>query len=251
MTIQNIPTSPEPTEEFYAVLQQVFQEFNNTLFDGTLPNCLITVQRKKKVMGYFSADRWTNEQEKRVHEIALNPSFFASCNFIEIFQTIAHEMCHLWQHEYGSPSRSNYHNKEWGDKMESIGLIPSKTGRPGGKKTGQSMNDYPEPKGKFEKVCTRLYQEGLFVKWYDRFPEENQVFSLISQDQGNDALQMLYTSASSIIKDTISTEEIKANAIKKQKTKYRCRGCKATVWGKPNLNLHCKDCKLDFEICKT
>lgn len=145
-----------PTAEFYEELQKIYQFFNVELFNNELPNCLITVQRKKRVMGYFSPNRWVDDKENKIHELALNPSYFASCNFIEVFQTIVHEMCHLWQFECGKPSRRTYHNKEWADKMESIGLIPSSTGKVGGKKTGQSMNDYPE-KGEFLKIYVSNY----------------------------------------------------------------------------------------------
>jgi hypothetical protein len=33
--------------------------------------------------------------------------------------------------------------------MEEVGLIPSSTGAPGGKRTGQSMSHYIDPDGKF------------------------------------------------------------------------------------------------------
>jgi len=41
--------------------------------------------------------------------------------------------------------------------MESLGLVPSSTGAPGGKKTGQKMNDYPLKNGIFEKVLRRMH----------------------------------------------------------------------------------------------
>lgn len=39
--------------------------------------------------------------------------------------------------------------KEWADKMQSIGLIPSSSGEPGGKRTGDKMADFPAEDGKF------------------------------------------------------------------------------------------------------
>lgn len=48
-------------------------------------------------------------------------------------------MTHLWQYHFGKPGRRGYHNKEWANKMESIGLMPSSTGQPGGDKTGDKM----------------------------------------------------------------------------------------------------------------
>ena len=252
-----------PTAEFYEVLQNIYHIFNEELFSGELPNCLITVQRKKRVMGYFSSHRWVESSGDKIHELALNPAFFTSCNFIEVFQTVVHEMCHLWQFEFGKPSRSGYHNKEWANKMESIGLMPSNTGKPGGKRLGQSMNDYPIPGGTFESVCIELYKKGLFIKWFDRFPEvplkieeldhaADDAFTAVDENEiGHDEiLENLYTIVSDVIKDIVPLETMEANAKIKQKTKYICEGCRAAVWGKPCLNIKCNDCKMDFITIK-
>ncbi|MDD5406946.1 MAG: SprT-like domain-containing protein [Sulfurovaceae bacterium] len=254
-----------PTAEFYDILQKIYHIFNEKLFEGTLPNCLITVQRKKSVMGYFSSHRWVSNDGIKIHELALNPAYFTSCNFIEVFQTMVHEMCHLWQFEHGKPSRRSYHNKEWAQKMESIGLIPSSTGVPGGSKTGQNMNDYPQKNGLFERVCIELYKNGLFVKWFDRFPEvhkviKNQNVDLYEFDDeniddpallglnDNEILQNLYTVVSNMVSDIVPIDEIQAAAKAKQKTKYICNSCGAAVWGRDNLNIKCNSCNIDFEI---
>lgn len=248
-----------PTAEFYEELQKIYQYFNKELFENELPNCLITVQRKKRVMGYFSPDRWVDDKENKIHELALNPSYFASCNFIEVFQTIVHEMCHLWQHEKGKPSRRTYHNKEWSLKMESIGLIPSTTGRPGGKKTGQQMNDYPQKGGKFETLCIQLFKDGLFVKWFDRFPDEKiginftqdnleDIEELEDNLSNDDILESLYTTVATVVKDIVPVEEVKLMNVSKQKTKYMCPSCLAALWGRANLDIKCNSCDINFEV---
>ncbi len=53
--------------------------------------------------------------------------------------TLAHEMVHLWQHHFGKPGRGRYHNKEWAEKMKSIGLQPTTTGKDDGAETGDVM----------------------------------------------------------------------------------------------------------------
>jgi hypothetical protein len=50
--------------------------------------------------------------------------------------------------------RRNYHNKEWAVKMREVGLIPTDTGQPGGKDTGQKVTHVIEPGGRFEQACT-------------------------------------------------------------------------------------------------
>ena len=115
----------------YNGLNEAYAFFNACLFKGDLPNCLITLQRKSKAYGYFAGDRFgSRDGDVVTDEIALNPSHFRVRSTEEVLSTLVHEMAHLWQHRFGKPSRSNYHNKEWGDKMREIGLVPSSTGAP-------------------------------------------------------------------------------------------------------------------------
>ena len=144
---------PKPTMQMYSFVQDAYDFFNDKLFAGELPPCLLTLQREKNTMGYFSSNRWQGGGKHVVHEIALNPAFFITHKPLELMQTLVHEMVHLWQHEFGKPSHRAYHNTEWANKMESIGLMPSDTGEPGGKRTGQRMSDYPIEGGAFYLQC--------------------------------------------------------------------------------------------------
>lgn len=160
----------KPTMQMYTFVQDAYDFFNDRLFNGQLPACLLTLQRDSNVMGYFSSNRWQQGSGKtQVHEIALNPSFFITHRPLELMQTLVHEMVHLWQHEFGKPSQRTYHNKEWADKMESIGLMPSSTGEPGGKRTGQKMSDYPIKNGAFYLQCIVFSQMGYKLPFYDRY----------------------------------------------------------------------------------
>ena len=161
-----------PTEEAYAELQTAYDFYNDNLFaDGArLPACMITFQREKRTMGYFSKARFVRRDGIQTDEIAMNPDYFAVIPLVEILQTLVHEMVHLWQAHFGTPSRAGYHNREWARKMEHIGLMPSDTGCPGGKKVGQSMNDYVIAGGRFEVATKRLLKRGFAISWMDRFP---------------------------------------------------------------------------------
>ncbi len=161
-----------PTEEAYAELQRAYDYYNDHLFASQerLPACMITYQREKRTMGYFSKARFIRTDGTKTDEIAMNPDYFASIPLVEILQTLVHEMVHLWQEHFGKPSRSCYHNWEWARKMEALGLMPSSTGQPGGKKIGQSMNDYVIPGGRFDKATRRLLSTGFAISWMDRFP---------------------------------------------------------------------------------
>jgi hypothetical protein len=74
-------------------------------------------------------------------------------------------MAHVWQHAHGKPTRNGYHNKEWAAKMDSLGLVPSSTGAPGGKRTGQSVSHYIAAGGPFAVACAELIATGLDVTW--------------------------------------------------------------------------------------
>ena len=58
-------------------------------------------------------------------------------------------MVHLWQHHFGRPSRSSYHNRQWANKMQALGLMPTATGAPGSKSIGQKLEAYIIPGGEF------------------------------------------------------------------------------------------------------
>lgn len=161
--------APKPTMQMYAFVQDAYDFFNDRLFAGKLPPCLLTLQREKNTMGYFSSNRWQGGGKQVVHEIALNPAFFITHKPLELMQTLVHEMVHLWQHEFGKPSHRAYHNTEWANKMESIGLMPSDTGEPGGKRTGQRMSDYPIEGGAFYLQCVVFAKMGYKLPFYDRY----------------------------------------------------------------------------------
>ncbi len=63
-----------------------------------------------------------------------NATLFAD-SLPDTLSTLVHEMCHVWQHHTPAKKcRGGYHDRVWGAKMEEIGLMPSNTGLPGGKK---------------------------------------------------------------------------------------------------------------------
>lgn len=220
-----------PTAETYAQLQRAYRHLNSMLFGGELPDCLLTLQRKKRTMGYFSRNRFVTEAGKKTDEIALNPAFFAVCPQKEILQTIAHEMCHMWQHHFGKPGRSRYHNQQWADKMESIGLMPSSTGKPGGEKTGDKIADYAIEGGVFDQACEALYATGFKVTWMDSQPEipaGMPVPEFLQDGEGGE-------------------EGIQPIKDKSNRVKYTCPKCDANAWGKPMLRIICADCKVGFD----
>lgn len=246
-----------PTEEAYAELQQAYDFYNLELFDGGLPHCLITFQRLKRTYGYFSKDRFGRRDGRKTDEIALNPEYFAVVPPVEVLQTLVHEMTHLWQWHFGKPSRACYHNTEWAERMEAIGLMPSSTGGPGGRRVGQKMADYVIAGGKFELATARLFTTGFEITWLDRYPAL-PLARMPSMTKGSSPVSGAGADASieqsaGTLPDSawIAPSETLAHLVESQKTgnrsnriKYTCPGCQNNAWGKPKLKLICGDCNV-------
>ncbi|MDQ2995531.1 MAG: SprT-like domain-containing protein [Chloroflexota bacterium] len=219
MPIASYDTKPTATE--YTAFQAAYDSYNAALFSGQLPQCLITLQRRKGYAGYFWHGQFkARSSEARTDEIALNPEIFA--DLMEILQTLVHEMCHLWQAHFGKPSRNAYHNKEWAAKMREVGLIPSTTGQPGGKETGQRVGDYGDPAGLFAAHTATLIASGFMIQWRA-------------------------TSKAKLPTEPGATAELDDNdqltPNPKNKIKYACTGCGQNAWAKPSARLICGDCE--------
>jgi len=194
------------TRTEYSGFQSAFDFFNAELFDGSLRELLITLQRKANSSGYFSPKRFAGRKESQIiHEIALNPDGFETESDEEICSTLVHEMCHCWQTAFGKPSRGRYHNREWADKMEAVGLMPSHDGKPGGRRTGQSMSDYIIEGGRFQKAYQKLAATGFELHWN-------------------------------------SPRRSKERA-PNSKTKFTCPECTQNAWAKPDAALICGICQ--------
>lgn len=222
-----------PTKETYGELQTAYDHFNRALFGGTLPACLITLQREKSTCGYYASERFVNAAGEKTDEIAMNPAYFAVVPPMEVMGTLVHEMVHLWQFHFGTPGRRCYHNREWADKMEEIGLMPSDTGAPGGRKVGEKMADYPITGGIFMRSCEKLFTTDFTITWKDRFPVRSQLNQVVAgQVAGIQPEELEAIGIEMVIPET-----------KSNRRKYTCPVCNVSAWGKPALNLTCGDCE--------
>lgn len=192
--------------------------FNETFFAGDLTPPIITWCRKKGAKGYFWADRYENrlpcaegqEEQPPKHEIAFNPDSLRNRSDKDTLSTLVHEMCHQWQQEHGRKKpRRCYHNREWAEKMMNCGLIPSATGEPGGKQTGQSMTHYFLEGALFDYECDKLISGGWALT-YQGIPPE------------------------------------KAASKSRDKVKYTCPKCDVKAWAKPKTALACAACNCEM-----
>ncbi|WP_099609467.1 SprT-like domain-containing protein [Vibrio coralliilyticus] len=235
----------KPTHDTYEELQEAYDYFNNHLFGDELPPCLITLQREKRTYGYFSAGRFVSREGETTDEIALNPAYFAVCPPEEVMQTLVHEMVHLWQYHFGKPGRGGYHNKEWAEKMEKIGLMPSSTGKEGGAKTGDKMADYIIVGGMFEQFCEQLYSGNFKISWADKFPAREKIKEAIESGTVEEIKDEL---ADWGVQIDDEGELILMSETKQTRIKFACPQCSSAAWGKPSLHLICGDCNITMTV---
>jgi hypothetical protein len=226
----------------FKTLDDLYKFYNEALFEGGLSDCIVNMSRHNGSYGFFAARRWKTEEagkEKVIHEISLNPDFLDRPD-VEWHATFVHEMVHLWQEDHGHPSRAAYHNKEWGWKMEEVGLIPSDTGKPGGKKTGQNMSHYIKAEGAFIKTFERLTAEtleALRLKYLPAYPHPEPAKRRRGGASGEEG------GSEGENEEEAGEEETTEKYTSKKK--YSCP-CGNNVWGRPGLKIMCGECKEEY-----
>lgn len=218
-------STQKPTAE-YNSFQVAYDFFNAILFGGKLPQCMITLNRKKGAGGYFWPNKFVDRDlTKATDEIALNSDSFHKHDDRFILSILVHEMAHLWQQHFGSPSRNGYHNMQWVGKMLELGLQPVSFDNPG-KMTGQKVSHEIMPDNAYDTAYRRLVATGFVLTWQS-VPEGVRVVDgeIVRPDDGAPPPPKPPTS----------------------KVKYQCPQCKANAWAKPDSNLVCGDCMVRME----
>jgi len=239
----NARKTVRPTEETYSQLQAAYDFFNVRLFEGKLPHVMLTLQRRKRTGGYFSPGRFAARATKTAakkslqkngkvvrttaDELAMNPEHFGGENTEErVMSVLVHEMAHVWQQHLGKPGRGRYHNEEWAAKMDTLGLTPTSTGAPGGKRTGDHLDHMIVKAGPFQKAFLELKTKGFHLRWADAFGCQDGVR-----------------------KPRKVKEEDAEEAEEKKQTrqKFTCPECGLNAWAKPDAALVCGECAEPLE----
>ncbi len=209
----------------YADWYTAMDFFNDRLFEGKLPDCIISFARHKNMLGYFCVDRFESQSGSTAHEIAMNPFYPRSRGDADALSTFVHELCHLWRHEFGPPNRGGgkgargYHDLVWAGKMLEVGLIPTDTGLPDGKMTGYRVSLLIVEGGLFDIDCKELLASGFKINWHDRL--------------------FLQTNDEEIDDDTGDAPKPKK---KKDRVKFTCDECGLNAWAKPSARFVCGSC---------
>lgn len=238
-----------PTKECMLYWVAVYKIMNRCLFGGKLPNCMITLERRGRAFGYFRPYSFKNREGDVAHQIAMNPEFFEPYGDLEALQTFAHEMCHLWREVLGPRNKNGctgtrgYHCRVWGRKMETIGLMPSHTGKPGGRKTGYQMMDYVIEGSKFDLLSQELLKNGMHVEWRDAVQRQAKPNSTEP-----DFMDEVGVGPSSQTGEPLSNAGQKPK--RQTRAKFVCPSCELKAYAKPGARLVCGDCgfrmKRDF-----
>ncbi len=225
---KQVKAVPAFTNEQYAFMQNLFDYYNRQLFNGELTPVLFVFERCARSAGHYARGRWKQaENGEMIPEISINPEAMQTAKYWH--STLVHEMAHHWQRTLGKTKpRPNYHNKEWAAKMEEIGLMPSSTGQPGGKKTGQAMADYPIEGGLFEKAFQAL-EESAAVD----LPIKSTTGQAPSPEESEG-------------EESEGGESDKEKSKSGKRVKYTCP-CKNKVWGKAGLSIVCGECEGLYE----
>lgn len=229
----------------YVTLSDCYDLFNEKLFGGKLRGCVLTFEDRGQHFGYYRERGFIDRDGSlRRDEICLNPRhFLANSGDLELLQTLVHEQVHQWQFQFGKPSLRTYHNREWAEKMLSFGLVPSDTGRPGGRMTGQKMADYPDEGGEFLRIAHEVLEKKTLVRWY----KEGVAIRRAQEYAAMPAAELppLVAALAASMPPTSSERESEGSAkptAAPSKVSYRCPKCRMRVWGKPDLSILCGRC---------
>ena len=205
-------TPKDPSRVIYDTLHAAFDHFNNELFNNRLPPVMLVLHRKRNAHGYFWNGVWrqAGESGEKLSEIALNPQTMGRSPE-EVLSTLVHEMVHHEQHVFGKPGKSIGHNKEWAEWMDRVGLVPSTTAAPGGKRTGRNCSHYIEEGGPFSQVCARFLESYPFdMRWF-------------------------------------SPTQTGPRKKDRSKVKHTCPSCGANIWCREGLHMICGVCDVDMQ----
>lgn len=242
----------------YKELGEAYDYYNKELFGDVLPRCIIVLSKNERNFGHFMPLNYISVKDgKEVHEIALNITMFAVREIKLTLSTLVHEICHLKTFEDGNYGRGCYHNKVWANLMESIGLIPSSTGKEGGKRIGQHVSHYIENGGLFDKKTKILLNKGYLIPFVEKVRTEIKSYTeeeaekiaipakpgFYLDNEGNEFEGKTIVCGG----DKDGKDIVKIIVKEKQKRAVYTCSCGNRLWGRTGLDIRCNDCKRNFK----
>lgn len=201
-TPKNLKPSLDPTKQLYSQLGDITEFLNKTLFGNVLPLPVIRLQVKPNMLGYMTSSKnWQYGQTQiTTYEMGLNPAYFQNRPLIDVFNTIAHELCHEFCSEVHGSS-TTYHDRKWQKEALNIGL---------------------RPVGKGVSVDTEIISGGLTEQAYHSFMRQHPGFSI---DWFNASIGQGVTGGNGKSKQKFTCPKCKQNAWAKPTAKIICGNC--------------------------
>jgi predicted SprT family Zn-dependent metalloprotease len=215
-TIDNQMSDLAPAPVETKALQKLYDALNKGLFDESLPRPMLLFSRNANIIGgYFSPDKWTDDNGNLIHEIALNANVLSGGDLPKIVMILAHEMIHLEQHHTNQAPRPGYHDRNFAARCRSIGIIPK---GPDGKETGQALGGEIELGGRLETLLAELPDEILFPWLPKELPNPDSQLGPPTPGQAPPPPPVQRPGT---------------------RSKYSCPVCGINVWGKHGLSILC------------
>lgn len=233
-----VPGPDAPTREQFAAYTKMYDYFNGALFGERLPSVVLNFSRHSNSYGFFAPERWRRREGEAVtHEISINPAHLAARSPKETASTLVHEMAHLWQYTYGSPARGGYHNREWSEKMQQLGLQPIDLKTRAERMSAENLGHAVIGGGAFDRAFNVMPKAYLLPWSCDEAPAATEG----GEGEGEG------TSASpGGVEGRGAAAPVAPVAKSRNKVKYTCPGCLVNVWGRPDLVVICGRCREPF-----
>lgn len=141
--IREVASTPSPQHiipaELVAFLYRHVDLMRAEFFGGKVPEVVLSFDvTDRRVLGHFHLRRnglcvkWV---------LNLNPIHLARPGF-KVLATLAHELVHAWQTEFGSPAKPPLHNREYRERCATLGLSTDRAGHDLGVRYGSPFEDY-------------------------------------------------------------------------------------------------------------
>ena len=203
------------TSRLAGQLEKLFRMLNDDFFNGQLETPVITIQSTPRAYGHYSvAPIWSVNGEELKHEINIGAGTLDR-DIEYTVATLLHEMCHFYDDTIlnikDCSRNGTYHNKQFKETAESVGLIVTKSDKYGYAHTAPSDS-------LIEWIIDNDIQE---IKL------NRNEFSGIRVTGG---------------KSTGNTTGIKPPKANSHSTKYTCPCCGTSVRATKKVRVICADC---------
>jgi hypothetical protein len=191
-------------------LYKAFRHLNERYYEGKLPEPFIVILEtaRKNAYGWFTPDKiWKDANgEIEMHEIAMSAEYMNRGTYLDIIQTLHHEMVHLYCHVNDikdTRKKGKYHNEKFKEACLEKGF----------------KFDMEEPDDK--------------LGWYKPLLTDEAIETIRSFGLNEDAFK--------IARAIRAKKPRKAN-----KSKYECPNCEIKLRGKSGLAVSCTECEMEM-----